>query len=583
MEFAIQSKATAAGTLISRVLPFLSPEVCATESNRVLYNNGCVRAADPIYQRGVIEASTANLASSEGRAILLTPHQACPVSVSHSGLTGVGILFKSEGIRNGRLYDLTRGIHAGNDSPAPPYRSYELPAYWSAAVASTLAIPLHGGFYNPVVGGASGLQQQTATNFRDFTELADAAGALTGRRVIPVVAGDSIRSVLSSARGGVFVAGDITLSIVTYNNAAVRTVTTSNFAPTIVGSLGNVLVGAVAIPAGAIGLAAVYLTAAVATPLFLSDVMVVHEAATAAVDAGVGYGSFVGTPISGLASLTPVCSAGRVTALSLKITNTSSALSTNGFILATATQDATPASTGIVSDATIAAFAATKSFKFADGAYMALAPSIDSAYMPLDSSPQSHCPMGIFYLQGQDATPLTFKLEYNMMFEVVSQDPLFAPHKPLHDPEQLRALAQAQEAGGYLILSENPFHWGAITGALKKGVSGLGKVAGSAMKFAGENPALLGGLAAAGVGIPAALMAARSLTGGSEAGMGAVPFSSNQSQPRPSRPRASGGLLSRFRGSMTSSTKKSATKFHGDGRPTGMPKAVWGEYTKPVK
>jgi hypothetical protein len=552
----VQAKAAAAGGMAPRVLPFLSPEVAAEATSRVLFNNSRVRAADPIYQRGIVETSTVDVGDHQNRAVLVVPHQACPVLVSHTAQAGVGTLFHGKP-RAGRLVDVTKGIYAGTDAVAPPFRAFEVPADWAGTTGTRFPIPIHGAWYTAAAAG-SGLVSTSSTQFRDFTDQL-VGGVSNAKRAIPVQSGDFVSIKVEFQIAPIITVTDLVLEIVTIDATGARTATTANAA------VNNLLptsgMSAIAtVPVGAVGLAAASLLSAATVIRRFSSIVVQHSTSSGVVDLSMALGSYTGVPISGLASLAPVCTAGRVTALSAKVTNTASALNANGFIIANATQDATPAAIGCFGESSIASLASSKSFKFTDGSYMALAPSIDLEYMPLDSAPSENMTMGIFVVQTQDNTPITFKVEYHMMFEVVSQDPLFAPHKPLHDAAQIAALAQAQEAGGYLVLSENPFHWGSIATALSKvgkGVGGFAKSAGSAAMSGARAIARNPGTAlaiGASLGVPGAMLAQHVLSGRalprrnqavlpSSGNMGAVPQpgpAAYQQQPRgqPMRARA---------------------------------------------
>jgi hypothetical protein len=472
MESAIQSKLLDAGIHASSVLPFLSPEVCADPKYRVLYQNTKTKAACPVFQRGIIESSTTDVGDHQSRSIMLVPHAACPVMVSHSVLSNQGVCLFDAKLKTGsRLRDTYRGVYGGNNV-LPHYRSFEIPAAIDLAAGATMGLPIHGGFYGATtITGSTAYTPQQQVMYRDFTEVYN-GGVATGVRAIPVAATDTVSIVFAGRSTVVYTNAEMkfrirhtnSTGVITSTEATMNTVSGSGTANTFYA--GTVLT----VPALAVGLVSAEIVSAAAgsRQFDLVEVRVVHQVNTANSDVSSNGGSFVGVPISGINSLLPVCQSGRVTAISLKLTNTSSTLNTNGFIVAMATQNCTPSSAGVFGENSIASVTTARSFPVADGAYMALAPAIDLDYSSLDSLPGEECPIGLFIVQSQDNTPVTLKLEYNALIEVVSQDPLFAAHAQSYDPEQIRAIQHAQIGSGYLILSENPNHWSEIKATMER-------------------------------------------------------------------------------------------------------------------
>lgn len=325
------------------------------------------------------------------------------------------------------------------------------------------------------------------------------------------------------------------------------------------------------LPAGAVGIVGAHISTANAGVFTFDHIALVHRTLNSNVSLGLGLGSFVGGPVSGLVSLLPTCQAARVTALSLKISNTSSALNANGYITGIATQDCMPDCVGIMGETSIKAFTSARTFKFTDGSYMALAPPVNLKYAPLDSGPPTDCPFGVFIISSQDATAITMKLEWHMLFEVVSQDPLFAPSHQEFNPAQVAAIQHCQEAGGYLVLSENPFHWGSIGSALSKAVKGVSSGVSGAAKAVYNNPKTALAIAA-GLGVPGAALA----TGLYQARRNPTGAIANMLQARsrlpPPPPQAIQPRVTQPRVARQATYQGGGQQPH---RPFGMPRAQW--------
>lgn len=471
----IQAKAEAAGPLSKTLLPFLSPEVCADASARVLYPNANARAACPVYQKGIIETSTVDIGNHQNRAVLLVPHMACPIMFSHSALSAVALgLFQASTTQSGRLRDPCPGRYGGSEDQ-PLYSAHEIPQHVDFTVpGASIALPIHGGFYTANTQDSTSSQRNPAAiMFRDWTTVMDATGVPSSVRAIPGLSGDSVRITLVARASAAWVAGDLTLDVVTTNVGGTSLTTTSAALTPTSATSPAVLAGSVTLPVGAVGIVSVILRATVIKSVDFSSVCVIHSCNSSTAPAGVQLGTFVGSPISGFASLKPVASAARVTSLSLKVTNTSSALNANGFIIGFATQGVYPGNTGCFGENTISGLVSAKSFKFIDGSYMALAPALDLQFSNVDTLPDYGTGIGMYLITGQDNTAITMKCEYHAVVEIVSQDPLFAPMPAGYHPEFLTAVKSAQESGGYLVLSENPFHWGVIGSLLGKAKKAL--------------------------------------------------------------------------------------------------------------
>lgn len=470
-ENAIRSKLTASSHP-DKIAAFLAPEICTVHNNRVLFQNNNVKAACPVYQRGILESGTIDIGDHQVRTVLMVPHVACPILISHNTLTGVATCLADLLVKNGaRLLDTWRGLYGGN-SVLPYYRSHEMPASMDLAAAASIGIPIHGGFYsNTTVSGTTAATPQQQVMFRDFTELTNATGGATGLRVLPVIAGDGITAFIEARRStGAFTLGDLVIRIRTC--AIDGTVTSATFTLNAVSYTSGTICagGSHTIAANQVGLLSLELLSGAAGTVSydLARIRVMHQVNSVNMSLGSFSGSYVGVPISGINSLLPVCQSARVTALSLKITNTTAVLDANGFIVAVATQNTAPGSCGIYGEGSIASATTAKSYPFVDGCYMALAPAVDLDYSTLDSLPGESVPFGMFIIQTQDNKTITMKLEYHALVEVVSQDPLFAPSMQATDPLQIAALQTAQSGAGYLVLSENPLHWKEIQGVMER-------------------------------------------------------------------------------------------------------------------
>lgn len=493
-ELAIKEKMAKVGTLEAAVLPFLSPEVCQDASKRVLFPNAMVKPACPTYQKGIIESNTLDIGDHQVRNILLLPHVSAPVLLSHQSLAAqAGVLFQATGVRGGRLCSETTGTYGGNQSPMPWFRSHEVASLWNLATGASVALPIHGCAYTAYdSNGASALKTASQLMIRDWTEVLN-GGVGTGVRAIPCMAGDIIAAHGELRATTAWVAGDLYLDVVTCDALGALTTTSAQIGFTVGVQYSAWASLNVTIPALAVGIVSVSIrNANAATRTYdLCTIKVSHRAVAvqdAATVAATGAGSYVGSALSGLQSMLPTCSAGRVTALSVKVTNTASELNANGYIVAVATADSLPGNVGCFGENTIAGLTTSKSYKFRDGSYMAIAPSLSLDYAALDALPGPKMNYGLFVIQSQDNTPITFKVEYHAVVEVISQDPLFAPITAYMDAAVLQALQKCQESAGYLILSENPFHWGAI-----------GKAIGGAARFVNKTGLLK---KAAGLGIP---------------------------------------------------------------------------------
>lgn len=468
---AVQAKAEAAGPLSKTLLPFLSPEVCADASTRVLYPNANARAACPVYQKGIIETSTVDVGNHQNRGILVVPHMACPIMLSHSALSGVALaLFHASTTEAGRLKDPCPGRYGGSQLQ-PLYSAHEIPQHCDFAAGSSIAIPIHGGFYTDnALSSSSAQRNASSTMYRDWTTVLN-GGVPTAVRAIPASTGDSVRLTSVVRSGTVWASADLQLDVVTTDTAGVLTTTSASLVATAVTTL--VVVGAAITLPACVGICSVSIRCVNARSVDFQTLDVIHSPAGATVPTGTELGTYVGSPISGFASLKPIATSARVTALSLKVSNTSSALNANGYIVGFATQAAFPGNAGCFGESSISGLVSAKSFKFVDGSYMAMAPALDLQFSNVDTLPSYGTGIGMYVVTGQDATPITMKCEYHAVVEIVSQDPLFAPMPAGYHPEFLTAVKSAQESGGYLVLSENPFHWGVIGSLLGKAKKAL--------------------------------------------------------------------------------------------------------------
>lgn len=447
---------------------FLAPELANDAKFRVALNNPHSAPSCQVYQRGVIEGTTIDVGDHCERMLLMVPHASCPVLLSHASLLNTACCISNlVQVLGTRLVDPYPGLYGGSPPVVPPFRSHEFPGAVDLAAGASIGIPIHGGFYGPTSYiQSAALVNSTQLMYRQWTE-AFVAGVAGGINVLPSLSTDTVSLVVLGRGVSTYVNGDLNLRVRTMNNAGIITTATV--------ALGNGATGATllltavyTIPVGAIGIVSCELSSAAAASRSydFTIVKITHQVNTSNVDPSSFGGSFVGTPTSGFSSLLPICQSARVTALSVKVTNTSSALNANGYIVGTATVDTPPAATGIYGATSIATKTTSKSFPLVDGCYMALAPSTKLRFSPLDAAPPDDISFGVMAFTTQDATAITFKIEYHAVIEVISQDPLFAPGLHRRAKSQSAMLSAVQSSAGYLVLSENPLHWNDVQGAL---------------------------------------------------------------------------------------------------------------------
>jgi hypothetical protein len=451
-----------------QALMYLAPEIAADPNYRDLYQNFKVKAACPVFQRGILETTTVDVGDHQVRGVLLVPHAACPVMLSHSSVTAMGgCLFDAKLGRNGRLVEECRGYYGGNQR-MPYFRAFEAPALWDLAIGGSVAFPIHGSYYSPTtITGTSALAASTSVMLRDFTEVLN-NGVGTNVRAIPAAANDTVSIVAELRKSVAWVDNDLNFRVGTTNSAGTITYTATPMSGPAAAS--TVIGKTITLPAGAVGITSCEMVdnKGVAQVFDFASIRITHQVNSAVIDNSTGLGSYVGSPVSGLASLAPVCQSARVTAISGLVTNTASALNANGFIITTATQNALPGNAGIYGENAIASLTSSRSSTVVNGAYLALAPAIDLDYGPLDCLPDLNLGVGIFVIQSQDATAITLKVEYNLVVEVISQDPLFPAMHQHVDMGLITTIQQMQEVGGYLINCENPLHWSTIGSTLSR-------------------------------------------------------------------------------------------------------------------
>lgn len=499
-DLAIQQLASG---LPERLRMFLDPAAATRPAMRSLYPNFKVRAACPVYQRGVYETTTVDVGDHQVRAVILQPSLSAPVLLSGSSLANVSsTLFKATLSRGGRLVDTTPGIYAGNQR-MPIYRSFEIPSDCTFSINASIGIPIHGGFYTPaLVAATTAANTQTQHMFRDFTEVLN-GGVDTGVRGIPVNGtNDAVDLYLSFRSTVAYTNGDLIMRLGTCTSAGVITYTSFNMVGASSATGGtNVAGGSITCPAGAVAITSLEVVSSVARGFAFTGVHVNHSVgASTAVDVSVGLGSFTGSPVSGLPSFLAVCQAARVTAASVLITNTSSALNANGFITGAGMQNISPSAAGIYGENSVASVTTAKTTTLVDGAYAALTPDVDLDYTPIDSLPALDSNRAIFFIQSQDNTPITLKIEYQLVVEVLSQNPIFPPEEARSDLATVTAL-QGLSHGGYLLMCENKLHLSAIANLLRKIVPIVRRgLEVGAMMTASARPEVSMGLKAASAG-----------------------------------------------------------------------------------
>jgi hypothetical protein len=319
------------------------------------------------------------------------------------------------------------------------------------------AIPIHGAFGTPT-NLASGVTAPASACFEDFTEVLN-AGTGTGVHAIPCEEGDHVYMTMI----GAVISGSGTqeFHVLTSSSSGAITVTSATYgsfgAP---GSFNGYAV--VTIPSGAVGIVGCYLRSSVGGTLGLYQLSVQHFSASSSANVSTGLGVFAGDPVSGMASLRELTVEARVTALSCLLTNTASALNANGFFCGVGVSQSLPAEAGILGESSAFALSSARTFPFVDGAYTAIRPADDLEFTPLDSLPMEKQNRVMFFVRGQDNTPVVFKVEYHGIIEVVSSDPLFPPSPVFTDCDATGALEKLAESSAYLILSENKFHLGSV-------------------------------------------------------------------------------------------------------------------------
>lgn len=471
---------------------FLNPATGSQPQGRFLYPNSRVRPSCPVFQRNVIESQTVDVGQHQVRHVLLQPHVSAPIMVSHQTLPFVnGVLFNGVASEGGLCDMEAGGFYSGNQR-MPWFRSFRMPAFFSSlGNGAGVGVPIHGAFYSPSTVAANTPSSAVAPGnilLRDFTEVNNATGDFTGVHGLPLGpdGNDVIVVHMGFASPGTSLVDNVDLSIRLGLCDAGGTVTYQTTVMNITRSLAANGVASCSISptAGTIALTSLELvnTRGTGFTLDIGYFKVVHALLSGVtVNNGVGSGSFVGAPVRGLASVTASCQAARVTSASLLLTNTTSSLNANGFITACGVQAALPSNTGLLGIQSIGALATARSFPFVDGCYSAIAPNINLDYESLDSSPSLALNRVVMTVKGQDNTPVIFKLEYNVIVEVISQDPLFPAQMAVIDQRRVQALQMLQESGAYLILSENKLHWNSIKNAIKAllvGASAAGMASG---------------------------------------------------------------------------------------------------------
>ncbi len=431
---------------------FMDPETAMSMPHRPHWPNAQVQPSLPVYQRSTVETTTVDVGDHQVRAILAQPHQSAPFLISHSGIAGQWYtLFSSSKSADGRLIDSEPGFFNGYQNGGTvvvPYRSFEFPQRIDVLSGGVLYFPLHGSFgHAPVAGTIS---------FLDWTESL-IGGVGSGIPAIPVQGANSLVLVrLAATVTNVPAAGDLQVVYGVIDAAGVVTFISTSFA----GYANGPFLGSLALtmPATAVGLVGVGLRGVNPIFLNLASVDVSLNTTTATVNLSTGLGSFTGKQISGFASLTSAVQAARVTAASVLLTNTASSLNANGYILATGISGCLPSSAALLGESSVATKAQTRTFPFVDGAYAAIRPSSDLPYSSMDSLPAKTLNRVLFVVRGQDATPVSMKIEAHEVIEVISPDPLFAPRKARPSAPYCAYLDDVAEDPSCLILCENKNH-----------------------------------------------------------------------------------------------------------------------------
>jgi hypothetical protein len=463
---------------------FLDPST-AQDSDRFCWPNAHCKPACPVYQRGVVDVATLDVGDHQARAVIVQPHAAAPIMISHGRLASRQfVLFDGTSIVGGRLIDSSNpGFAASTAADQPPFITFEIPAAQSFSIGTVLALPLHGSFGTPYNALGNVRMSVAQACFEDYTAVLN-AGTDTGVRAIPCEAGDVVKVDISGTCGSAAYAnGDLVLDVVTSSATGVLTTTSANIVVPVALAVPNFFgaYGQISTPAGAVGIVSAMIRGVVARFITFQRCSILHESSSGGANISTGLGVFTGASISGMNSLRAVAQEARLNSLSCLLTNTASSLNANGFITGCGIPGATPASVGIVGEDSVASAVSSRTFKFLDGSYTSLRPAQDLCFSPLDSLPPNRANRVIYFIRGQDATPVTFKIEYQAVLEVISADPLFPPERVVFDEKAMTAVERLAEGPAYLILCENALHMGKI---LKK----VGKVA----KFAAPVLGMMG-------------------------------------------------------------------------------------------
>lgn len=459
---------------------FLDPQTAQNPSQRFLYPNARARPACPVYQKAIFETSTVDIGDHQVRGVMLQPSPTCPVMLSHSYLVNHNFTLFAGRLVGQRVVDTVEGEYGGNQL-LPPFRSHQLPSTVTLLGGTPMPIPIHGSFGNTAFYSGAVNTGLASVSFRDFTEVLN-AGISTGVNVLPAFQGEFMTVSLRVGFGTLPLDNSRLLLDVSWaNNVGTLATNTSAFIfPTTpqIAEAPGVCSAQFSMPTGSVGIASISLRSPSTATYNLYDVLVQISSQTA-VPAGAllnatGLGVYAGQPVSGIASIGSAAHALRMSAGSLLLTNTSSSLNTNGFIVGTGFAGL-PSTVGINGENTIGSQVSSRSFALVDGSYASLAPKLDLPFESVYAQPDMNSNRVLWILKTQDNTPISLRLRFDAVIEIVSQDPLFPPLPGYCEPIRMAALNACQESEGYLILTENPFH-----------LSGVAKFIGNALNMGGK-------------------------------------------------------------------------------------------------